>query len=305
MFQSSPLSRRIMSLIGAVAGFVLCGQAASAQLFSATASHASVDAHLGIDGEVSFLSTWYSGTKQVPGMFFQIDMQQGRTISGLTLEIRKASIIQFPKSFHVKVSNDGSSWTTIVADQPGTPSEVTQISFAPTFARYVRVELASSANTWWAVSEMTVQRAPISRAGWTATASSNAPAAGFALDGAYSLVSSWNTGGPQAIGSWFMVDMKNPTTVSEVLMRHVPSSIFARHPEEFKVEVSNDGIAWLEVASSVAGDPAGESVAQFEPVTARFVRISVTALPPAPQDPNAPQLPAHWWWISEIEFYDL
>lgn len=296
-------ARGIVKALVALASAGVITTASHAQDLTATASSNSLGAALAVDGQVSFASTWYSGRAQVPGMFFQLDMQHARTVSGLTLETRQGAIQQYPGRFRVLASTNATTWTTVVASAQGGANSTTTVGFQPVAARFIRIELTEAAPRWWAISELTVQRAPIARDGWTASASNNSPAALFALDGANSFGSSWNTGGPQSIGMWFMVDMKQPNAVSEIVMRNTVSSFFARHPEEFEVSVSLDGVNWQQVAASV-GNASGANSVAFPLVLARYIRVTITGTGPEPQDPSIPPAPMHWWWISEFEAYD-
>jgi len=94
------------------------------------------------------------------------------------------------------------------------------------------------------------------------------------------------TNSPNYAGSWLQADLGGSYTISKVVMVHDPNrEDFARR---YKIEVSLDGRQWQPVFDG-RGE-LGRSVASFNAVRARFVRI--TAL--AGRDNQ------HWWSINRL-----
>jgi hypothetical protein len=128
----------------------------------------------------------------------------------------------------------------------------------------------------------------LSRAGWTATASSSAggePPAN-AIDGA--LETRWSSGHGQTNGDWFSVDFGAPRTFDGLLIDSAGSiGDFARG---YQVYVSNDGVNW---GAAIASGPGSGQLLRvvFEPVTARHVRIVAT------------ESSGSWWSIGEVNAF--
>ena len=128
----------------------------------------------------------------------------------------------------------------------------------------------------------------LSRAGWTATASSSAggdPPAN-AVDGDPG--TRWSGGHGQTNGDWFSLDLGAPRTFDGLLVDStVSTGDFARG---YQVYVSNDGVNW---GSAIASGPGTGQLLRvvFEPVTARYVRIVAT------------EGSGNWWSIGEINVF--
>jgi mono/diheme cytochrome c family protein len=174
------------------------------------------------------------------------------------------------------------------------PQEVAQVR-AATFGRnrpWTHAELASV---------VPVELAP--DASWTVTASHSArtvvgassePFGAFNYEG-------WTTGVPQEPGMWFMVQMPEPTVVSEIEFTS-PSQGGGRgagaagprrtSPLGYRVDISVNGSTWTQVATG-AGAQGNATKIAFSPVQARFVRIMQTA-----RGENAPP-----WRMSKLRFF--
>ena len=122
-----------------------------AQQLKLTASHGAETAQY-----ATTLRGWSSGTPQVPGMWFQVELPQpaavtelqfdsvnatpggrGRGAAGATGAPAPAPIIGYPRAFDVQVSMDGKKWTKVASGQ-GSGAR-TDVTFAPTQARFVRI----------------------------------------------------------------------------------------------------------------------------------------------------------------------
>lgn len=87
----------------------------------------------------------------------------------------------------------------------------------------------------------------------------------------------WSTGTPMQPGMWFQVDFGDPVRFNEIIL----DSQRSPHdwPRGLKVEVSLDGEDWQQVAffEDVSSHQRnGVFTVQFEPVTARFLRLTQT-----------------------------
>jgi hypothetical protein len=119
---------------------------------SATPSSATDVPARALDGNAS--TRFSTGTAQVNGQQFQVDMQTTQTFSQLTLDAG-TSTGDFPRGYQVFVSNDGTNWGSAIASGAGTTQLLT-ISFTARSARFVRVVQTGSAGNWWSIHEFNV-----------------------------------------------------------------------------------------------------------------------------------------------------
>ena len=164
-------------------------------------------------------------------------------------------------------------------------------------ARFVRVTLtAAYASAYWSVGELEVwgtlstasPGTPLSRSGWSATASGTASgtAPASALDG--SLETRWSDGVAQNNTQWFQADMGATRTFSRVqlIAGGVVDNAEGDYPRGYEVYVSNGG-AWTLVA---AGTGTGNALTiTFPTQNARYVNIHETGTDAG-----------HWWSIAEL-----
>ena len=174
-------------------------------------------------------------------------------------------------------------------------------------ADVARVRAASGdRKTLWTLPELlpTIP-SPLFTDNWKLTTSHNADAAMGALT-----LTGWNAGAAQQAGTWFQIELPRTERVTEVQFQSPPpggrggaGSAAAvttsgapvagppGFPRGYKVEVSQDGATW-----TAAAEGAGTGLlttATFEPVQAKFVRISLTA-----SDETAPA-----WSIQNLKIY--
>ncbi|OGW63155.1 MAG: hypothetical protein A2V83_05480 [Nitrospirae bacterium RBG_16_64_22] len=121
--------------------------------------------------------------------------------------------------------------------------------------------------------------------GWKATASARRDQAGQAIDG--DLRTRWGTGGPQAAGDWYQIDLGRERVLGGVKLE---AGEFRRDfPRGYRVLLSSDGARWKEVFSLSAypghfgwkdGKPTyaldGGTFAPFPPSEGRYVRVELT-----------------------------
>ena len=122
-----------------------------------SASHASDRAVKAIDGKSE--TRYETGTEQVPGMWFQIELPQPATISGLYLDAAY-STQDYPRGYTVTVSDDGTNWGDPVIKGKGN-ARTTEIRFAPVTAKFIRITQTGNARgLFWSIHEIQVLQPP-------------------------------------------------------------------------------------------------------------------------------------------------
>ncbi len=117
----------------------------------ATASHATNQAHKGIDGKPT--TNWKSKAAQGDSIYYQLDMLMVRTINKLILDtIRRTG--EYLGAYEVYVSNDGHNWGEQIAS--GIGDLVTTIEFPTIMARYIRIVTVGETDADWSIDEMHV-----------------------------------------------------------------------------------------------------------------------------------------------------
>lgn len=229
---------------------------------------------------------WSSGQAQKPGQWFQVDMGSMQSIDQVSFEAQSTNTYDYPRCYRIQVSSDAGTWATVRAGAGFGWKEV--LSFSPQYARYVRVNQTCSAVNWWTVTEFHVYgEAALTRAAWTATASTSGtgttPAG--ALDG--STATRWTTGATQAPGQWFQVDMGQAQTFDQVVLD--AGSPTGDYPRGYQVQVSSDATDWTTVATGTGSTPA--VLVPFPVQTARYLKITQTGTA------------SNWWSIQELNVY--
>ena len=118
-----------------------------------TASHKPAEVRLAVDGNPE--TRYTTGTPQVPGMWFQIELPQETQLAGVQLDC-SLSPTDYPRGYKLELSSDGATWTS-VATGKGTP-RVTDIQFQPrrrrsSFASRKRVRVR---NLSWSIHELQI-----------------------------------------------------------------------------------------------------------------------------------------------------
>jgi hypothetical protein len=89
---------------------------------------------------------WSTRAVQQPGMWFELDLNQVRSVSGLSLD-NAGSPNDYPRGYVVSLSTDRSQWVE-VARKDGNDRAL-DIRFGARLARYIRIEQTGSADRWW------------------------------------------------------------------------------------------------------------------------------------------------------------
>ncbi len=100
-----------------------------------SASHNPDSARLAIDDDLK--SRYDTGTNQVPGMWFEINLPSETDVAGLELDAG-SSPRDFPRGYKVELSSDGKKWSDPVATGHGTGA-LTEIIFPPARAKFIRI----------------------------------------------------------------------------------------------------------------------------------------------------------------------
>src|SRR5258708_4159184 len=99
-----------------------------------------------LDGNLG--TRWETGAYQTDGQYFQVDMLSAKAFNQIRLDATGFSN-DYPRAYAVYVSNDGSTWGNAIAAGSGAAT-ITDISFASTNARYIKVvQTGSSTTNWW------------------------------------------------------------------------------------------------------------------------------------------------------------
>jgi hypothetical protein len=159
-----------------------------------------------------------------------------------------------------------------------------------------RARAATESRAPWTVPELeaSLPRPLVPDAGWKVTASHDArPRPQANAEGGYNYASNaagalnfmgWTTGIPQQPGMWFQIELPAPVMLTEI--QFTSSSVGGRggttpgwtYPQTYQVQASSDGSTWSVPIAEGQGSP-GVTVIAFQPVSARFVRITQTATP--------------------------
>jgi mono/diheme cytochrome c family protein len=127
-----------------------------------SASDNSQSARLAIDGDIK--TRYDTSRPQVPGMWFQIELPEAATISGLRLDAGN-SFEDYPRGYKVELSDDGRAWGQPVAMGQGS-SPVTDIFFPPARGKFIRIaQTGSVQGLFWSIHELNIftPGAPIPR----------------------------------------------------------------------------------------------------------------------------------------------
>ena len=245
---------------------------------SASSSHNNVlvgadNLRQALDGQAA--TRWSSRALQVPGMWFEIDLNQVQLVSGLTLS-NSRSPSDYPRGYVVRVSMDRSQWTEVARNpQNNGPLNLT---FNPRCARYIRVEQTGRSDQyWWSIHELFVSAEALEPGGGSvsAAASHNNVLTGpdnllLALNASAS--DRWSSRASQTPGMWFEINLGKIRPVNGLTLDNAASP--NDYPRGYVIRVSVDRNSWEEVARS---DPNNQAVnVNFSPRCARFVRVELT-----------------------------
>jgi glucose/arabinose dehydrogenase/mono/diheme cytochrome c family protein len=118
-----------------------------------TANYNAKSASLAVDNNPK--TRYDTDAMQKPGMWFQIELPEETLLAGLRLNTGPYKD-DYPQKYQVEVSSNGVDWTLKVAQENGTPGS-TDILFAPTSCRFIRItQLGSSDSYYWSISDLSI-----------------------------------------------------------------------------------------------------------------------------------------------------
>ena len=89
---------------------------------------------------------WSTRAVQQPGMWFELDLNQVRSVRGLSLD-SAGSPNDYPRGYVVRLSSDHNQWAEVARNDRN--DRALGISFSARPARYIRIEQTGSADRWW------------------------------------------------------------------------------------------------------------------------------------------------------------
>jgi hypothetical protein len=89
---------------------------------------------------------WSTRVVQQPGMWFELDLNQVRSVSGVSLD-NAGSPDDYPRGYVVSLSTDHSQWTEVARNDRN--DRALDISFGARPARYIRIVQTGSTDRWW------------------------------------------------------------------------------------------------------------------------------------------------------------
>lgn len=210
---------------------------------------------------------WHSQYEPLPDdampNWLIVDMKQTYSVHGVEYTPRQDGNANGRIGAHrIEVSTDGNNWANPVAQGTYINDAITKkTSFLPIQAQYVRFTALSEAQgtgaKWSAIAELNVYHEVnyAARDGWTASADSQEMAdqqdpATNALDGKTGSFwhSAYSGDNPAPLPHWFQIDAGAEVTVSGLSVLPRVDQANGRIGD-YKVETSNDGNDWAEVAS--------------------------------------------------------
>ncbi len=97
---------------------------------------------------------WSTRAVQQPGMWFELDLNQVRSVGGLSLD-SAGSPNDYPRGYVVRLSTDHSQWAEVARNDRN--DRALDISFGARPARYIRIEQTGSSDRWWSIHGVTVK----------------------------------------------------------------------------------------------------------------------------------------------------
>ncbi len=231
-----------------------------------------------IDGNPT--TRWSSRALQQAGMWFEIDLNETRTVSGLALDTA-GSPQDYPRAYIIRLSQDRQQWHEVARNAHN--EQALEVNFNPQVAHYIQIEQTGSTNRWWwSIHAVRVRfeastPVPVGRASHN-NVSSGADNLAQAFDG--NPTTRWSSRALQQAGMWFEIDLNETRTVSGLALDTAGSP--QDYPRAYIIRVSQDRQQWEEVARNPHNNQAVE--VNFSPRVARYLRVEQTGTAD------------RWWW---------
>lgn len=234
---------------------------------------------------------WMSGVDQAAGQSFTLDLGATRTFDQVSLNQIQLPT-DSPASYSLHTSTDGSTWGSAIATGSGT-SSFTNMAFASTSARYLRISLTAAAGKWWSIGDLSVYDSttgllPRGTGTPTATTAAQNTSANALWDGTAS--TRWTTGTAQTAGQSIRLDLGTQRSFTAVELDAGQWS--GDFPRGFTVHVSNDGSTWGTAVATGGGTSALTRI-ETGARSARYIRIQLTS-----------GSSTNWWSIAEARVYN-
>lgn len=113
------------------------------------ASHKSGDAPKVVDGDT--VSRWTTGAAMQGKEFFTVQLPSETDIAGLAID-SQGNYQDYARKYRIELSTDGKAWGKPVAE--GNGSALTEITFKPQRARYVRISQTATSGAHWSINEL-------------------------------------------------------------------------------------------------------------------------------------------------------
>ncbi|HWO02325.1 MAG TPA: discoidin domain-containing protein [Blastocatellia bacterium] len=236
-----------------------------------------------------------SGTPDYQGMSIIIDLGGEYELSRV-VQLHGRWAEDYPAEYKIEVSRQRNESRFREAWRGPGKAGRSVARFEPVTTRYIRITALRNrdSNHWWSIAEVRTNRDPdvvededdgrLARQIRSVTSRGFSNDAGVADD---NNTTRSTTNKANYAGSWLQADLGGSYTVSKVVLFHEPDR--EDYPRRYKIDVSSDGGQWQTVFEG-RGEP-GRSGATFNPVRARFVRITAIA----ERDTQ------HWWSIYRLK----
>jgi Endoglucanase len=235
-----------------------------------------------LDGNAA--TVWQSGTPQVPGQSFTIDLGRNVDMDKILFDAGSATANDYPRIWDVYVSWDNVTYTQVASGYGS--NRVIQADFQGTKnGRYVRIVSNGSSSQWWSIAEVAISSGTaLDRGGWAVTASVGASPANM-IDG--NVATRWTTGAAQTNGQYVQVDMGALITLNNVTIdTEKNTSNETDYARGYTLQLSKDGSTWTTVATG-AGTFKATTIG-FVAQAARYFRMTQTGSA------------GSWWSIGEL-----
>lgn len=270
----------------------LCADALDRNAWTLSASSNAAQLNNAIDNSIS--TRWDSATPQSPGQYIQIDFGQQETIDAIELS-NEGSDQDYFRGYAVYTSNNGNFEGNPIATGEGS-GDTTSINFAPTTARYLRIEQTGTDDFFWlSIHDIQVNESDISvteslnRSTWSLSGSTNSADLNNAIDG--NTGSRWTTTQQtQEPGQYFQIDLGSSTSFDNIVIDSAASP--NDEPASYAVFTSNNANNFGSPITSGSGASSGVTNIEFNSTNARYIRIEQQG-----------SKPANWWSIHEINIY--
>ncbi len=104
-----------------------------------------------VDGDIA--TRWSSGSKQTPGMFFQVDLGSSQAFDRMELETDDSQPFDYPREYEVYASDDPDDLGELIAT--GVGEQLTSVDVSGTTAQYLTiVQTGSDLYRFWSIYEL-------------------------------------------------------------------------------------------------------------------------------------------------------